>query len=59
MTERTNEMHQNIREWERIIDNNIDGIDFNNLTDTQYTLISQSMYTVVKVLDSIIEQQEK
>ncbi len=58
MSNNSKEMHQNVRDWEKIMDNNVDGIDFDDLTDTQYTLISESMYLVIKVLDSIIEQQQ-
>lgn len=35
-----NPFNQGLRDWERIIDDNIDGIDFDDLTTNQYMLIS-------------------
>lgn len=38
-----NPFSQGLRDWERIIDNNIDGIDFDDLTMNQYILIANAM----------------
>lgn len=51
--------NQSLRDWEIIIDNNIDGIDFDSLTMDQYILIVNSMKFVCDVINSVIKQQEK
>lgn len=54
-----NPFSQGLRDWERIIDNNIDGIDFDDLTIGQYTLIANAMELVCDIVENVIKQQEK
>lgn len=54
-----NLFNQGIRDWERIIDDNIDGIDFDDLTMNQYVLIVNSMRLVCDIINNVIKQQEK
>lgn len=54
-----NLFNQGLRDWERVIDNNIDGIDFDNLTMNQYMLIANSMELVCDIVENVIKQQGK
>lgn len=54
-----NSFNQGLRDWERIIDDHIDGIDFDDLTTNQYMLIANSMVLVCDVISNVIKQQEK
>lgn len=54
-----NPFNQGLRDWERIIDDNIDGIDFDDLTTNQYMLIANSMELVCDIINNVIKQQEK
>lgn len=54
-----NSFNQGLRDWERIIDDHIDGIDFDDLTTNQYMLIANSMVLVCDVISNVMKQQEK
>ena len=54
-----NLFNQGLRDWERIIDNNIDGIDFDDLTMNQYILIADAMELVNSIIENVIKQQGK
>jgi hypothetical protein len=54
-----NLFNQGLRDWKRIIDDNIDGIDFDDLTMNQYMLIANSMELVCDIINNVIKQQEK
>lgn len=50
---------QGLRDWERIIDDNINGIDFDSLTSKQYLLITDAMKLASNIIENVIEQQRK
>lgn len=51
--------YQDLRDWERTINDSLFGINFDSLTTEQYTLIMKAMALVNSIIKNVIEQQKK